>query len=215
MIRARENTAEEEPARLLSDFMAKEAVLPNGTLPENEEKPSVFTGKEVSRFHSIYFGVFAVLASLLFLSTFNASIVLGLLLILALIPVNGESKLGRRLARYLSKHVCGYFPVTLHVEDMNAFDPSQAYVSCYEPHSVLPIGSVSLFNVTGFMPIPKVKVLASTAVFCTSIMRHIWTWLGMIPASRKNFISHLSSGYSCIVGQEECKSCFTWSMARR
>lgn len=111
MIRARENTAEEEPARLLSDFMAKEAVLPNGTLPENEEKPSVFTGKEVSRFHSIltmvlwlgpiYFGVFAVLASLLFLSTFNASIVLGLLLILALIPVDGESKLGRRLARFL------------------------------------------------------------------------------------------------------------------
>lgn len=63
--------------------MVKEAELTNGISPENDEKPAVFTGKEVSGFHSIltmvlwlgpiYFNVFTVLASLLFLSAFNAS----------------------------------------------------------------------------------------------------------------------------------------------
>nr|AHA57446.1 acyl CoA:diacylglycerol acyltransferases 2-3 [Linum usitatissimum] len=148
---------------------------------------------------AIHFNVALGVVSFVFLPFSYFLMLLGFLLMLMFVPINDSSYLGRRFCRYVCRHACSYFPITLHVEDMNAFRSDRSYVFGYEPHSVLPIGVVALSDHVGFLPLPKIKVLASTAVFYTPFLRHIWTWCGLAPATKKNFTSLLASGYSCIV----------------
>ncbi|KAH7674014.1 Diacylglycerol acyltransferase protein [Dioscorea alata] len=148
---------------------------------------------------AIHFNVVLVLVALLFLPTRLGLAVLALQLFFMVIPLNEKSSLGRRLARFICKYAAGYFPLTLHVEDLQAFDPNQAYVFGYEPHSVFAIGVWGLMNHTGFMPLPKIKFLGSSAIFHIPFMRQIWTWLGVVPTTRKNFYKYLEAGYSCVV----------------
>ncbi|OWM68356.1 hypothetical protein CDL15_Pgr004838 [Punica granatum] len=178
-----------------------------------DQQREVFTGRKESpspvTFHAllalaiwvgtIHFFGFLVSVSLLVLPLSKALLVFGLLGALVVIPADDRSKFGERVTRYILKHACPYFPMTLHAEEFGCIDPNRAYVFGYEPHSVMPVGTVALAQLYGLITIPKLKVLASTVVFRTPFIRHVWTWMGLTPATRKNFISLLESGYSCIV----------------
>ncbi|KAJ0468778.1 putative diacylglycerol O-acyltransferase [Helianthus annuus] len=149
--------------------------------------PAVFTSEHISPIHTFF-------AMIIWL--------LGVLVVLMFIPVDENRKWGLALARYICKHLPGYFPATLYVEDIKDFIHDQAYVFGYEPHSVWPVGAGTLSALTNFMSIGKVKVLASTAlilVFYIPFVRHLWTWIGLSPATREIFSSLLKPGCSCIV----------------
>lgn len=183
---------------------------PASPSPAEKAEVTVFEPKPGSLVHAVFagclclgaihFNVLLVLFAFFFLPPAKAIALLScLFLLFVAIPVDDKNKLGRKLARYTCKHACGYFPITLLVEDYKAFNPDRAYVFGYEPHSVAPVGFVALSDLTGYMPFSKIKLLASNAIFYTPFLRHLWTWMGLTPATKRNFASLLASGCSCIV----------------
>lgn len=76
---------------------------------------------------SVHFDFFLLLFSFLFLPFSKFLMALGFLLIFMVLPIDPYSKFGLKLSRYICKHLCSYFPITLYVEDFNAFNPDRAY----------------------------------------------------------------------------------------
>jgi 1-acyl-sn-glycerol-3-phosphate acyltransferase len=169
------------------------------TLKASDTKPPLF--KSIIALYlwigMIQFNVLLLVAAC-FLPLRIGALILALLVLLRLIPINPKSKFGSKVARFISKNAYGYFPITVHLEDENAFDPDQAYVFGYEPHTIFALGAWALTDRAGLTPLPRIKFMASSLAFNIPVLRHIWTWLGLVPVTRKSFIKQLTAGTSCI-----------------
>ncbi|KAI5060952.1 hypothetical protein GOP47_0023457 [Adiantum capillus-veneris] len=144
--------------------------------------------------------VIFLLILMVFVLPFRWSLTLGAVLVtLMVIPLFEKSALAEFVSRFVCKHGPGHFPVTVVIDDKDALDPNQAYVFAVEPHAVIPLGVVGLCENTGLLPLKKLKGFASSAVFYTPILRHVWTWLGLAPAKRKLVVDSLKQGYSCVL----------------
>ncbi|MCO5583861.1 hypothetical protein L7F22_037776 [Adiantum nelumboides] len=176
---------------------------------EGESKFSVIRSQKTSKLKS-FLAVFLWLSSIhlvgvllllmLFVLPPRWSLTLfAVLLGLMVIPLFEKSAFAESVARFICKHGPGYFPLTMVMEDKDALDPNQAFLFAVEPHSVIPIGILGLCNHTGFLPIQRLKAIASSAVFLTPFLRHVWSWLGLAPASRQIVVDTLSRNYSCVL----------------
>ncbi|XP_058758695.1 diacylglycerol O-acyltransferase 2D-like isoform X2 [Vicia villosa] len=140
---------------------------------------------------AIHFNLVFILFTLFFLPLSKSLLVFALMILFVVIPVNKNSLLGQKLS--------SYFPITLHLEDAEAFHPNQSYVFGYEPHSIFPFGIFALHDNVGFMPISKIRFLVSSMSFYIPFLRQVWTWLGFTSVEKKILISLLESGQSCII----------------
>lgn len=176
---------------------------------KEERKLSIVRAQTVSKFKSflavaLWLSSIHIVVVLVFLMLFvlpsRWSLTLfAMLLTLMFIPLFEKSAVAVSVARFICKYGPGHFPITMVMEDRDALDPKRAYLFAVEPHSVLPIGILALCNYTEYLPIHKLKALSSSAIFFTPFLRHMWSWLGLVPASRKILTDSLSDGYSCVL----------------
>eukprot|EP00850_Spirogloea_muscicola_P010383 SM000061S19210 [mRNA] locus=s61:94751:96513:- [translate_table: standard] len=128
-------------------------------------------------------------------------------LALAFVPIRRDSPWGIRFAQFVCRHAPVHFPMKVHVEDATAFDADQNYVLAVEPHSILPVGLLGICSHAGHTPFKKTIALASSAIFYTPIVRHLWSWMGLAPATKSTFARLLRDGYTVSLvpgGVQEC-----------
>jgi diacylglycerol O-acyltransferase 2, plant len=133
-------------------------------------------------------------------------------------------RFGVALARSIARAACGYFPATLTFEDerahLDAARDGQAFVVGLEPHGVLPLSIISFAAYYahgdeevyamkgGFTPTMRsARALASAAIFNVPFVRHLWTWLGLDPISKRRMVDMLRAGRTVVMipgGVAEC-----------
>ncbi|KAJ7557640.1 hypothetical protein O6H91_04G003300 [Diphasiastrum complanatum] len=111
------------------------------------------------------------------------------------------------ICRFICKYATKHFPIKVVADDVEALDSNRSYVVVLEPHSILPLGVLAFLEYSDLFPLKKVRVLVTSTALGTPVLRHIWTWMGAMPASGEAFRKLLCSGISGVIvpgGVQEC-----------
>eukprot|EP00241_Pyramimonas_parkeae_P023499 CAMPEP_0114312114 /NCGR_PEP_ID=MMETSP0059-20121206/20230_1 /TAXON_ID=36894 /ORGANISM="Pyramimonas parkeae, Strain CCMP726" /LENGTH=270 /DNA_ID=CAMNT_0001436423 /DNA_START=213 /DNA_END=1025 /DNA_ORIENTATION=- len=162
----------------------------------------------------IHFNVLALVVELFYLPHPGAVAALLMHLALTVFPVVEEEPpaWGKRLAAWIVCAAQRSFPATVQFEDEAAFSPTRPYLIGLEPHSVLPLSLIHFGEGSGLLPghlgqEGRKMAFASSIVFYVPLVRHLWSWLGLRPASRECMAKFLKEGRVCILvpgGVQEC-----------
>ncbi|CAD7696556.1 unnamed protein product [Ostreobium quekettii] len=107
---------------------------------------------------------------------------------------------GKQLVAASTVACAKFYSLRVIMDDGATLKPEKSYIFGYEPHSALPVVQPLVFS--GYSRVaPKalkgVPMLATSMVFWTPLVRHMWWWLGARPVSRQSMSSLLASGQGC------------------
>ncbi|KAJ7514989.1 hypothetical protein O6H91_23G067600 [Diphasiastrum complanatum] len=152
--------------------------------------------------------IFVLPIALIIPFTFPVAIlVVAFLVIVMFIDVQYNSTVGKRVSQFILQNAIRHFPIKLVIEDPDAFDEKRSYVFAGEPHTIFPLGIISLLENSNMFCVKNIRILVGSTVSRSPIMRQIWTWMGADSVSREVFRKLLNRGTSVIVipgGVQEC-----------
>ncbi|KXZ42908.1 hypothetical protein GPECTOR_112g278 [Gonium pectorale] len=111
-------------------------------------------------------------------------------LALSLTPLSlTTGALSERFVQFSCRRAAAYFPAGVVCEDAEAFRSDRGYVFGFCPHSALPVALPLVFATNGPL-LPKTlrgrtHGLASSACFVAPLVRQLYWWLGVRPATRE------------------------------
>ncbi|CAL58088.1 Diacylglycerol acyltransferase [Ostreococcus tauri] len=171
-------------------------------------------------FHAL---VVVVVVAIVALERRRAMTVLAALMSLSVVPRRIRPRWGVTLARAITRTAKSYFPCALTFENEEAYlkgaRKGVGRLVGLEPHGALPLSVIAfadyfMFDEDGIeargmnhAASMNSRALASGAIFHVPLVRHLWTWLGLEPISRRRMTSMLSDGSTCVIvpgGVAEC-----------
>ncbi|KAJ7543047.1 hypothetical protein O6H91_09G023200 [Diphasiastrum complanatum] len=136
-----------------------------------------------------------------------AILIVTFLVVLGFVTVDYNSALGKRISQFILPNAVRHFPVKIVAEDLDAFDNNRSYVFGGEPHSILPLGYISLLEHSNLFPVKNIRLLVGSTALRAPFIHQLWKWFGCAPASKEVFHKLLKSGTSVIIipgGVQEC-----------